>query len=254
MSNSIYARPVLPRIILRPLLATIGLHGLLIYVLTANWSAFEEKVIVARVIPKAVDARLVDVSELQPKPVEKKIEPKPKPKPVEKKIKPKPVEQKTEPKPEVKPKPKTEVVQPASRPTEKKPDPGPSREELLRQQREDMARAMAQEEAAQAAATADEMVVSYAALIENTVVGYWSRPPSARNGMEVLLELQLIPTGEIVNIRIIKSSGNSAFDQSAVNAVEKAGSFPELKNLPPRKFEETFRRFSLLFRPEDLRY
>ena len=40
----------------------------------------------------------------------------------------------------------------------------------------------------------------------------------------------------------------------AVNAVEKAGSFPELSNLPTREFEKTFRRFRLLFRPEDLRY
>ena len=49
-------------------------------------------------------------------------------------------------------------------------------------------------------------------------------------------------------------SGNSAFDRSAINAVEKAGSFPELQNLPTREFEKTFRRFRLLFRPEDLRY
>ena len=53
---------------------------------------------------------------------------------------------------------------------------------------------------------------------------------------------------------LLKSSGNSAFDRSAINAVEKAGSFPELQKLPNREFEKTFRRFRLLFRPEDLRY
>ena len=57
-----------------------------------------------------------------------------------------------------------------------------------------------------------------------------------------------------VAIRVRFVFGNGAFDRSAINAVEKAGSFPELKNLPPREFERTFRRFSLLFRPEDLRY
>ncbi|TXS96558.1 TonB family protein [Parahaliea maris] len=253
MNTSIYARPVQPRIVLRPTLATLFLHGLVIYLLTANWDLFEEKVIVAKVIPKAIDAKLVDISEIsKPKPVEQpkpaapkpkpKPKPAPKPKPVEtKKPAPKPVEKKVEPKPQPKP-------------VEKKPDPGPSREDLLRQQREDMARTMAQEEAAQAAVTADEMAASFAALIQRTVIGYWSRPPSARNGMEVLLQLQLIPTGEIVSVTVLKSSGNTAFDNSAINAVEKAGSFPELKKLPPRKFEETFRRFRLLFRPEDLRY
>ncbi|MFV0276089.1 MAG: energy transducer TonB [Parahaliea sp.] len=250
MNTSIYARPVQPRIVLRPALATLLLHGLVIYLLTANWHAFEEKVITAKVIPKAIDARLVDVSQLAPKPEPKPVEKKPAPKSAPK---PKPVEPKPAPKPVPKSKPE---AKPAPKPVEKKPppDPGPSPAELARQQREDMARMMAQEEAAQAVATAEEMATSFAALIQRTVTGYWSRPPSARNGMEVLLQLQLIPTGEIVSVTVLKSSGNSAFDRSAVNAVEKAGSFPELQKLPPRKFEETFRRFRLLFRPEDLRY
>jgi len=113
---------------------------------------------------------------------------------------------------------------------------------------------MAQEEQVQATATAEEMAASFAALIQQTVVNYWSRPPSARNGMEALLAIQLIPTGEVVSVTVLKSSGNTAFDRSAVNAVEKAGSFPELQSLPAREFEKTFRRFRLLFRPEDLRY
>ncbi len=260
MSSSIYARPVLPRIIARPLLATIALHGVLIYVLTANWSSFQDKVIVAKITPAAINAKLVDVSEIKPKPAPKPVpkpvekpKPKPKPKPVEKKPKPKPQPRPVEKKPASKPATKP-AEKPAPKAVEKKPDPGPSAEELRRQQREDLARAMAAEEAAQAEATAEQMAASYAALIQRTVVGYWSRPPSARNGMEVLLQLQLIPTGEIVSVTVLKSSGNTAFDQSAINAVEKAGSFPELKDLPPRKFEEMFRRFRLLFRPEDLRY
>ena len=64
---------------------------------------------------------------------------------------------------------------------------------------------------------------------------------------------QQFPTGEVVSVSVLKSSGNGAFDRSAINAVEKAGSFPELQNLPSREFEKTFRRFRLLFRPEDLR-
>jgi colicin import membrane protein len=113
---------------------------------------------------------------------------------------------------------------------------------------------MAAEDSTQVAVTAEEMSTSYAALVRDTVVSYWSRPPSARNGMEALLAIQLVPTGEIVSVSVIRSSGSVAFDRSAMNAVEKAGSFPELKNLPGREFEKTFRRFQLLFRPEDLRY
>jgi TonB family protein len=98
------------------------------------------------------------------------------------------------------------------------------------------------------------MAASYAALIRDTVVNYWSRPPSARNGMEALLAMQLVPTGEIVSVSVLRSSGSTAFDRSAMNAVEKAGSFPELKNLPSGSSRRPFAVFQLLFRPEDLRY
>jgi colicin import membrane protein len=72
--------------------------------------------------------------------------------------------------------------------------------------------------------------------------------------MEVELAIQLIPTGEVVSVTVVRSSGNTAFDRSAVNAVQKAAAFPELQKLPNGEFEKTFRRFRLLFKPEDLRY
>ena len=118
-----------------------------------------------------------------------------------------------------------------------------SAQELAAISRRELAAAMAAEDSTQVAVTAEEMSTSYAALIRDTVVNYWSRPPSARNGMEALLAIQLVPTGEIVSVNVIRSSGSVAFDRSAMNAVEKAGSFPELKNLPGREFEKTFRRF-----------
>ncbi|MBE9538308.1 MAG: cell envelope integrity protein TolA [Proteobacteria bacterium] len=221
----------------------------MILMLTTNWSGLDEqRVIKPRVIPKVIHARLVDASELKPKKVAKTVA-KPKPKP-RAKPKPKPV-QKAKPKPEAKPKktpPKVvEKVEP-------KPEPRLTAAELAAIARSELSQAMAEEEQAQAAMTSDDIAASYAALIQQTVVSYWSRPPSARNGMEVLLALQLIPTGEVVSVTVVKSSGNSAFDRSAMNAVQKAEQFPELKNLPSREFEKTFRRFRLLFRPEDLRY
>jgi len=249
VNTSIYAKPVAPRIVFRPVLATLVLHGLMLYFLTANWAGSEVEVTRVKPVPRVINARLVDVSDFKPKPKPKpkakpKARTKPKSKPVAKsKPKPKPVAKvkpATKPKPVVKPKPKAE--------------PRISEAELAAMARADLSKAMAQEEQVQATATADEMAASFAALIQQTVINYWSRPPSARNGMEALLAIQLIPTGEVVSVTLLKGSGNTAFDRSAINAVEKAGSFPELQSLPSREFEKTFRRFRLLFRPEDLRY
>ena len=245
MSGSVYAKPVMPRIMIVPALTTLAMHGALVVVLTLNWSGFEEPVIQVKPLPKVINAKLVDIESFRPKPKPKPKAAAPKPRPAAKPApKPKPVA--TKPKPQAKPAPK---------PVEQsKPEPRLTEAELAALTRADLARALDEEEEFVAEATAEELAASYAALIQQTVVNYWSRPPSARNGMEALLSIQLIPTGEVVSVSVLKSSGNGAFDRSAINAVEKAGSFPELKNLPPREFERTFRRFRLLFRPEDLRY
>lgn len=246
MSDSVYAKPAASRIVLRPLLATIALHAFLIYALTANWQGFEEKVIVAKVQPAIINATLVDIEQFRPKP---KPKPKPKAAPPRKKPVAKATPKKVAPKPA--PKKATPKPQPKVEPT---PEPRLTQEELAAITRSEMAQAFAAEEEQMAVASVGELSASYASLIQQTVVNYWSRPPSARNGMEALLQIQLIPTGEVVSVTVLKGSGSSAFDRSAINAVEKAGSFPELRNLPSGEFERTFRRFRLLFRPEDLRY
>ena len=93
-----------------------------------------------------------------------------------------------------------------------------------------------------------------AATIRAAVINRWTRPPSARNGMVSVLSIQLVPTGEVVGVSVLQSSGNFAFDRSAMNAVERAGRFPEVAQLEDRIFEANFRRFQLIFKPEDLRY
>lgn len=253
--DSVYAKPVAPRIVVRPALASLFLHALLLVFLTSNWAGMSEpKTIEARVIPpQVINARLVDVSEIRSKP---KPQPERKAAPKQKVAvaKPAPAKPKVAPKPAPKPAAKKPAPVPVPK-VEPKPEPRITEAELAAIARADLARAVeAEAQHMEATATAEEMALSYAALIQQTVVNYWSRPPSARNGMEALLEVRLIPTGEVVSVSVIRSSGNTAFDRSAINAVEKAASFPELKNLPTREFEKTFRRFRLLFRPEDLRY
>ena len=95
--------------------------------------------------------------------------------------------------------------------------------------------------------------LSYADAIRRRVEANWSRPASARNGMKVDLRIQLVPTGTIVNVAVLTSSGNAAFDRSAIRAVDRIGQFPEIKTMPSRIFEREFRQFTLLFQPQDLR-
>lgn len=116
---------------------------------------------------------------------------------------------------------------------------------------EALARELAAEQAQQQQLADIEVAQSYAAMIRQRVEQKWSRPPSARQGMEVLLEIQLVPTGYVAGVRVLKSSGNPAFDQSALQAVNKVENFVEIKNMPSRIFDAQFRRFQLRFSPED---
>jgi len=118
------------------------------------------------------------------------------------------------------------------------------------------ARLEAEQQAELAAVQLEEdniAALSYADAIRQRVEANWSRPSSARNGMKVDLQIQLVPTGTIVNVTVLRSSGNDAFDRSAIRAVSKIGQFTEIKTMPSRIFERNFRQFQLLFQPQDLR-
>ena len=111
--------------------------------------------------------------------------------------------------------------------------------------------AVANEQVGIRAVTDDEKAMAYVSQIQREIIQNWSRPPSARNGMQALLKVFLVPTGEVVNVKVESSSGNEAFDRSAVLAVRKAEQF--IVPTDPRQFERNFREFEVLFRPEDLR-
>lgn len=121
-------------------------------------------------------------------------------------------------------------------------------QESLRQRQQEAAEAAA----AEAARTEYELVQSATALIQQVVQENWSRPPSARNGMRTVLQIRMLPTGELVDANITQSSGDPAFDRSAETAVIRAAPFSELQDLPINVFNANFRSLSLIFEPEDL--
>ena len=124
--------------------------------------------------------------------------------------------------------------------------------ELVRSEFEkELSLALVGEERARKAITDDEKAMAYVTQIQREIIQNWSRPPSARNGMQTILRVHLVPTGEVVDVNIEESSGNGAFDRSAIQAVRKSRRF-----VVPRdalRFERNFRVFTVLFRPDDLR-
>jgi colicin import membrane protein len=246
-----------------PALVTLLLHAGVLVLVSANWTPEHERLV--KPIPRHVKAKVVTLDKAaakapakaaQPRP-QPKVEPKPKPQPkVEPKPKPKPTP-KPQPKPQPKPKPEPKPqAKPEAKPQAKpepKPDAKAREQEIKRQRERELALALAAEDEVMQAETDSEVAMTYADAIESAIVDNWSRPPSARRDMEVTLLIQLIPTGEVVSVSVLKSSGNAAFDRSAINAVNKAARFPEVADAPPQVFEQYLRKLRLVFRPEDLR-
>jgi colicin import membrane protein len=130
------------------------------------------------------------------------------------------------------------------------------RTERERQQRlQEMAaatfdRALASESENLSQAQNAQLVQEYQQRIYQQVVSNWSRPLSARRGMQTLLLVELVPTGEVVRVTILQSSGDTAFDRSAEQAVRRVDRFDVPSD--SRVFEANFRRLQLRFNPEDL--
>lgn len=91
---------------------------------------------------------------------------------------------------------------------------------------------LAQERARQNAT----LIQRYMADIRNKVERNWLRPPGTRTGMTCTVLVQQLPTGDVVNVRITRSSGDPVFDRSVENAVHKASP------LPPPPVPELFER------------
>lgn len=196
--------------------------------------------------PQVIQASLVSLT----KPIKRQAQPKPKPK----------SEPIAAPKPQPAPNPEPIVSSepPAERqePSDPEPsDPEPSREVRLAELQKELMAGLDELPDTEGGDVSEiDEIQQVASLMQARIAQNWRRPPSARNGMEALLIISLVPTGEVVGISISQGSGSNAFDQSAIAAVERVGQFPEVTVLPISDFEQYFRRFPLRFKPEDLRY
>ncbi len=69
-------------------------------------------------------------------------------------------------------------------------------------------------------------------------------------GLECVLLVRLIPSGEVINVTVSKSSGNEIFDRRALVAVEKASPLPVPEDTAT--FDRIgLRQFNFRFKPEE---
>ncbi|ABC31607.1 TolA family protein [Hahella chejuensis KCTC 2396] len=91
-------------------------------------------------------------------------------------------------------------------------------------------------------------VEKYRALIYSAVTQAWLQPPGEIKGLKAELQLQLLPTGELLSVKVVKSSGNSAFDQSAISAANAVRKYSVPSD--PGLFNREFRNVTFIFNPK----
>lgn len=133
------------------------------------------------------------------------------------------------------------------------------RAEQQRQQEQALAEQLAREQAAQqqkaeqeAKRQAERAAVLEADFIEQIrakVSSVWRYPPSVRPDQEVSVRIQLVPTGEVIQVQVVRSSGHAALDRSVEQAVMRASPLPVPDDI--RLFEQKFRNLTINFRPEN---
>jgi colicin import membrane protein len=100
--------------------------------------------------------------------------------------------------------------------------------------------------AAQQAAAAKREIDKYMDGIRTKVKRFVVVPPSVQGNPEAEVEVTLLPGGEVLNVRISKSSGNTAYDAAVESAIRKA---QPLVVPTGEQFQRYFRRFTMAFRP-----
>lgn len=149
------------------------------------------------------------VKEEKKKPEPKKPEPKPEP--------PKPEPKKPEPKPEVKPPPKFDFGKELAQETANlKPRPNTQQ----------MANAAAAE-AEQRASSNKRGLADYASKIRGKVRGNIVLPPAIQGNPEAVFDVSQLPTGEVLEVKLKRSSGNSALDTAIERAIRKSSPLPK---------------------------
>lgn len=200
--------------------------------------------------PEAVEVELVRAApEAPPPPVAVPPAPTPEPPPPA----PEPTPAPPPPKPEIaiKEKPKPPPPKPVPAPV---PRVDPFQELLKREteqltqrkQAETAAQELAQVKASQAAAARKKAIADYLGRIRAKIRGNIVLPLDIKGNPEAVFEVTQLPSGEVISVRLRKSSGNAALDAAVERAILKSSPLPK-----PEQSDVFDRLLNIPYRPRE---
>ena len=94
-----------------------------------------------------------------------------------------------------------------------------------------------------------EEIAHYSSLLDGLISRYWRPPSMMSDKLEVIVQVRLSRYGDILEAKFIVKSSHVEFNQSALDAINKAAPFSELKKMDRTLFEKAFQYVNFRFKP-----
>ena len=89
----------------------------------------------------------------------------------------------------------------------------------------------------------------FSSLIIQTLQSAWRKPINIQDGLICDLRITINKNGRIINVNLIKSSGNIRFDNSALMAVQRIETFNFFNSIPYNIYLSNFKNIVITFNP-----
>ena len=102
---------------------------------------------------------------------------------------------------------------------------------------------------AEIASSSEKEINQISSMIVNMDESAWVKPKNIQDGLVCDLRLVVNRNGRIISVRLIKSSGNIRFDNSAMKAVNRVESFNFYNKIPNNLYADNFKKIVITFNP-----
>ena len=89
----------------------------------------------------------------------------------------------------------------------------------------------------------------FSLMIIDTIEGAWLKPKNIQDGLVCDLRIQINKNGRIINVSLLRSSGNIRFDNSAIKAVNRVETFNFFSKMDAKIYQSNFKNIMLTFNP-----
>ena len=92
-------------------------------------------------------------------------------------------------------------------------------------------------------------VDKFSLMIIDTIEDAWLKPKNIQDGLVCDLRIQINKNGRIINVSLLRSSGNIRFDNSAIKAVKRVETFNFFSKMDTKIYQSNFKNIMLTFNP-----